>query len=818
MIESTSRHQHSIQRIQVIGKSLFITLLVFPVLAFSQANTRLTEKFDFDWKFFLSDSATVASAVNYDDSEWQDVQLPHDWSIKLPVNKKNGAAMGFLPGGIGWYRKTFSIPNHYKGKKVVIHFDGVYHQSDVYINGKHLGFHPYGYTAFEYDLTPHLDYGSKNTIAVRVDHSNSPSSRWYSGSGIYRHVWLKVTNPVHVAMWGTYITTPAISETAADVKIATTIENSSSANANLQVQNRIINADGKEVVAAKSWLSVAQDKKEVVEQSMRVQNPKLWSIENPYLYMMETTVKRKGKTVDQYRTSFGIRSIKFDPDKGFFLNGKNLKLQGFCIHPDAGSLGTAVPDQSYLRRLKIIKEYGVNAIRCSHNPPGPEFLDMCDSLGFVVIDEAFDKWKAGYYGKYFDEWWQKDMDAMLLRDRNHPSIVLWSIGNETMEQFSRTDEGANRAIMLRDYVRKVDPTRLVTAAIAPGNVSDRIYNKNGFNEALDVVGYNYQEPWLAGDKKLFPDRMMYIAEAFPYYSGRHNSIRDYNPKNPWYYVAENDFVFGQFIWTGIDYLGESSGWPSTGWPTGFFDDCMFEKPGGAFHRSVWNKEPMVRIAVADQSLDIDPGKDHWSSPFLAAHWNFPQYDGHIIEVQTTSSCDSVELWVNEKSIGKRRTADYLNNTIVWYLPYKAGEIKAIGYNKDKEAAKFELRTAGKPVEIRLSADRTQITADGQDLSHVTVGLVADKGVVVPNADQNITAEVVGNGRLLGLDNGDLRKETYGGNTVKTYFGKALATVQSGRTKGDIQITVTSHGLPASFITLKANGIHEIGKNQKRYAF
>jgi beta-galactosidase len=787
-----------------ITKLMFITLTVFPFFVFSQAGTRQTEKFDFDWKFLLGDTA-VASAVNYDDSKWEDVQLPHDWSIKLPLNKKNGGAMGFLPGGIGWYRKTFSIPDNYNGKKVVIAFDGVYHQSDVYINGKHLGFHPYGYTGFEYDLTPYLNFGRQNTIAVRVDHSNSPSSRWYSGSGIYRHVWLKITNAVHVATWGTYITTPVVSESSGEIKIATTIKNNSSHNGNLQVINKIISADGKEVVAAKTSTSIQNGKEGIVDQSMHVPNPRLWSIEKPYLYTMETTVRVNGKTTDQYKTSFGIRSLTFDANKGLFLNGKNIKLKGFCIHQDAGSLGTAVPDASYLRRLKILKEYGVNAIRCSHNPPASEFLDMCDSLGFVVIDEAFDKWKAGYYSKFFDDWWQKDMDAMLLRDRNHPSIILWSIGNETSEQFNATGVGTARAVMLRDYVHKVDPTRLVTAAIAPGNTNNRVYNKSGFTEALDVVGYNYQEPWLADDKKAFPNRIMYVSEAFPYYRGRPNSIRDYNPLNPWYYVAENDFIIGQFIWSGIDYLGESSGWPSTGWPTGLFDECMFEKPIAAFHRSVWNDEPIVRIAVADQSLNIDPGKDHWSSPYLAAHWNFEQYDGHIIEVETTTNCDSVELWINDRSMGKRARANWSNNTILWHVPYKAGEIKAIGYNKDKEVAKFELRTAGKAAKIKLSADRLQIQADGQDLSHITMELVDDKGIVVPDSDQKITVEVVGTGRLIGLDNGDLRADSFfTGNPVKTYFGRALATVQSGRLKGEIQIRAMCGDLPVSTLTLKCN--------------
>jgi beta-galactosidase len=793
-----------VNKILIVAKSLFLAFLVFPLVAFSQTMTRQTENFDFEWKFLLGDTSG-ASAPVYDDSKWEKVQIPHDWSIKLPLNKKNGGAMGFLPGGIGWYRKKFPLSTNYKGKKIVIRFDGVYHQADVYINGKHLGFHPYGYTGFEYDLTPHLNYGGQNTIAVRVDHSNSPSSRWYSGSGIYRHVWLQITNPVHVATWGTYITTPDITESSAEVKIATTIKNGSTAKGNVQVQNRIIGADGKEVVVTSSSTSIEEGKEAIIDQSMPVRNPRLWSIDTPYLYRMETTVKVKGKITDQYSTSFGIRSLRFDADKGFFLNGKGTKLKGFCIHQDAGSLGTAVPDASNLRRLKILKEYGVNAIRCSHNPPSPEFLDMCDSLGFVVIDEAFDKWKAGYYSKYFDDWWQKDMDAMLLRDRNHPSIILWSIGNETIEQHNSTGTGTARLVLLRDYVRKVDPTRLVTAAIAPGNTNTRIYNKSGFTEALDVVGYNYQEPWLADDKKTFPRRLMYVAEAFPYYRGRPNNIRDYNPTNPWYYIAENDFIMGQFIWAGIDYLGESSGWPSTGWPTGLFDVSMFEKPIAAFHRSVWKDEPMVRIAVADQALNIDPGKDHWSWPYLAGHWNFPQYDGHIIEVETTTNCDSVELWVNEKSMGKRARADWSNNTIQWHVPYKAGEIKAIGYNKEKEVAKYELRTAGKTAKIRLSADRMQINADGQDLSHITIELIDDKGNVVPDSDQKITVEVTGNGRLLGLDNGDLRSESFFSvNPLKTYFGRALATVQSGRSKGEIQVKVLCGDLPVSILSIKCN--------------
>jgi beta-galactosidase len=432
---------------------------------------------------------------------------------------------------------------------------------------------------------------------------------------------------------------------------------------------------------------------------------------------------------------------------------------------------------------------------------------MCDSLGFLVIDEIFDKWKMGrafwdYYSQYFDGWWKKDLDAMLLRDRNHPSVILWSLGNETSEQNDTSGEGTTRVKMLQDYVHETEPTRPVTVVIAPADVRKRIYNENGFNEALDIVGYNYQEPWMTDDKKRFPERIMFVAEAFPYYSGRHNSIRDYNPLNPWYVVENNDFIFGQFLWAGVDYLGESSGWPSTGWPTCPFDVCMFEKPRAAFHRSVWNETPMVRIAVADQSLNIDPGKDHWSWPHLAGHWNFPQYKGHIIEVWTTTNCDSVDLLLNGMSLGKRKTTDYTNHTIVWHVPYREGKIEAKGYNEGKEVSSYVMMTSGKPARIVLTPDRDSISSDGQDLSHITIQIVDDKGITVPDADCLITVEVRGNAKLKGVDNGDLRRDgTFKGSKIRTYFGKALATVQSTRDTGEAVIHAKAEGLPESTITV-----------------
>jgi beta-galactosidase len=792
-------------------KTILFALMFFvlsPVLKAEKSSDsiRINENFDFDWKFRLGD-LKEASSPGLNDSDWRSVQLPHDWSVEMPFEKSmpRGASMGFMPGGIGWYRKSFVVPEELKGRNIFILFDGVYHQSDVYLNGRHLGFHPYGYIGFGYDLTPYIKPGQKNVIAVRVDHSNAPSSRWYSGSGIYRHVWLKVTNPVHIANWGTYVTTPKISKEAAEVKITTTIANSGTSDKNITLESEIFSDKGE--VVAKTAFTTMMGSGMMIDcvQSVSVADPQLWSVRRPTLYRLVSSVKIEGQLTDRVETPFGIREVRYDPQKGFFLNGENIKMKGVNLHQDAGSLGTAVPDRSYERRLEILKEYGCNAIRCSHNPPSPEFLALCDKLGFLVIDEAFDKWKSGYYSTYFDQWWQKDLDAMLRRDRNHPSIVMWSVGNEVGEQGDTTGVGTSRAQMLVDYVHRTEPSRKVMVAIAPGNVSKRLYNTNGFNDALDIVGYNYQEPWYTSDKKSFPDRLIFGSEVFPYYRGRIGSLRDYFPKNPWYDVAGNDFVFGQFLWAGVDYLGESSGWPSKGWPTSPFDVCMFEKSRAAFHRAVWKEnEPMVSIAVADQSLNIDPGKDRWSWPHLISHWTFPQYTGHVIEVQTITNCQQVELWVNGASLGRRNTAEFTNNTIVWHVPYKAGKIEAKGYNKDAEAAVFELNTAGQPSKIVLSPDREMIHSDGQDLSHVTVKLVDEKGVVVPNDDRQLTFEVTGSGKLIGLDNGDLRRdEAFKGSIRTTYFGKALAVIQSLRQQGDIILKVSTKGLPAAELTIKS---------------
>lgn len=708
-----------------------------------------------------------------------------------------GGSAAHLPGGIGWYRKQFKLPRSYNGKVISILFDAICHQSDVYINGHHLGFRPYGFCSIEYDLTPYLDYDGENVIAVRVNRSGVKDvARWYTGSGIYRHAWLQVTNPVHVATYGTYVTTPSVSEDKAEIRIMTTLENELKKVQTVSISHLILDNQGKIVAKSgteKTLFEAGQSIK--ITQNLTLNYPRLWTLEKPELYTLETTVKANGKVTDLYKTPFGIRTIAFDSEKGFLLNGKQVKLKGMCLHQDAGSLGTAVLDRSYERRLEIIKEYGCNAIRCSHNQPSPEFLDMCDRMGFVVIDEAFDKWKSGYYEKYFDEWWQRDLENMILRDRNHPSIILWSIGNEVTEAWEQGNEGIKRAEMLRDFVHKLEPSRPVTLA-AQNN------HRGEFSAVADVVGYNYLEARLLTDRKNNPKQRFLVSEELPYYSGAEGNIRSYTVNNPWNVVAAHDFIAGGFIWSGVDYLGEAS-WPSHGWPNGLFDICMFEKPRAAFHRAMWNPEPMVGIAIIDQSLDIDHGRDLWQWPKMVSHWSFPhRYFGLIMEVRTTTNCEKVELFMNDKSMGVYNTVDYPNHTIIWNVPYTPGKLVAKGYNGNKIVATKQLITSYKTTDILLKQDRTEIKADGQDLSHVAVQLCDKDGNPVQVDDRKLTVSVEGDGTFRGLDTGDLRRETpFGSNELKTYFGQALIIVQSTRKAGQIKVNIQVEGIEKVYSTI-----------------
>jgi beta-galactosidase len=794
--------------------------------------TRQRLPMDYDWKFIQSD-VKEAEKPNFDDSKWRTLNLPHDWSIEgeFKEDATSQGSGGYLPMGIGWYRKQFSLPEMNKDQQFSIEFDGVYMNSDVWINGQHLGKHVYGYTGFNYDLTPFLKKG-KNTIAVRVDNSLQLSSRWYTGSGIYRHIWMSITAPVHVAQWGTYITTPQVDSISAKVSVCTSIENSLSIPQKMVLRSVVSDGSGREIASIETPVSISASGKEEIEQTIKVVSPSLWSIENPTLYTLNTYLVEGKKEVDNYSSTFGIRKIEYDKDKGFLLNGKHVRMNGVCLHHDAGCLGAAVPDQAWVRRLQVLKEMGCNAIRTSHNPPAPEFLDLCDKMGFLVMDEIFDEWlekKAPEFGyhKYFQENSQADLVSMIHRDRNHPSIVIWSAGNEVPDQVK--ENGSETLRKLMDTFHKEDPTRPVTQA------NDRIAAGDGpaklpFLEMQDIVGYNYVDRWLErrelyysidrhdhpnwkmigtenasvrgirGQYSIEPDR----SENRP---GRTNDYRTnmIQAEQLWKFTAVNDYVIGDFMWTGIDYLGEAR-WPNKSSSSGEIDLCGFPKDGYYFYQSQWTKKPMVH---------------------LFPHWNWRGHEGKVISVIAYSNCDSVELFLNGKSFGVKSSVfpqqghatawntfacPYIAATtsdlhLSWDVPYEPGTLKVVGKKSGKMVTE-EIHTTSKPLAIRLSVDRKEIDADAHDIANIKVEIIDENGFVVPDANNLIEFKVEGEGVLAGTDNGNPQDKTQMQSKERNAFnGLALAVIQSTRKTGNIRLTVISEGLKEAVLKVNSKTIN-----------
>ena len=584
----------------------------------------------FDWKFTKGDTA-AGQAVDFDDSDWKDVHLPHDWSIEGPKDKANpgGSKNGYFPGGIGWYRKHFRPSPNDEGKRIVVEFDGVYQNSEVWINGHSLGRRPNGYIGFQHDLTPHVRFDQENVLAVRVDNSEQPNCRWYTGSGIYRDVRLTATDKLHVKHCGTYVTTPSISKVNATVRVRTEVSNSFAEPRTCELVTRVLDANRKVVAERVEIHTIPAQGDHQFDQDIEVLDPELWSIDAPKMYTILTRLKTDAVVRDEYHTQFGIRRVSFEKDRGFVLNGEQVKLKGVCIHHDAGSLGAAVPVRAWERRLEILKSIGCNAIRTSHNPPSTELLDLCDRMGFVVIDEAFDKWDAPY-GPWFKEWWQADLTDMLRRDRNHPSVIMWSVGNEVSNQ--GRPEFMEQLKKLVDLTRAIDPTRAVTCALKPAKVLSREENAKtvtAIARLVDVISCNYSEQWFEDYRKEFPEIIIVASESYPYYRGKDLSHKAFEPLNPWLEAAQHDYVAGTFYWTGIDYLGEAeAGWPEHGWNCSLIDTCGLVRPVAHLHKSFWTEEPMVHIAVMDDSLDVPLAtKDHWGWPKMDSHWTLPQLAG-----------------------------------------------------------------------------------------------------------------------------------------------------------------------------------------------
>ncbi len=802
--------------------SLITQLLCLLVLLSCQNNQAVSDSripFDFDWKFALDDHLG-AEQPGFDDSEWRLLDVPHDFSIEHPFDSTHatGAGGGYSYSGIGWYRKTFTTEPDFSDKKVWVLFDGVYRNSEVWINGQYLGIRPYGYSSFYYELTPHLNpAGEENLIAVKVNTTEQPNSRWYTGSGIYRHVWLVAKNKLHINQWGVFARTIDANDDEASVDVSIELSNESDSDEPCTIITSLLDATGKVAGRTESQEEVKPGQLLVVDQNIKVSKPKLWSVEQPNLYRLQVEVKRGSALADSYVTPFGIRTFHFDPDKGFLLNGKHVKLKGVNNHHDGGPLGAAVFDYTHKRQLGILKEMGCNAIRMSHNPPSPELLAYADSMGFVVIDEIFDEWMDGKtpagYSPHFMEWYERDVENWIRRDRNHPSVIAWSIGNEVREQYNK-ENALKITQMLIDVAQVHDNTRPFTAGC------NEIVNVNAFGmgELLGLVGYNYQEAFYKADHEKYPDRVIYGSETvmYPYHDHNCWQMRTYEQ---WLDGQLEDYVAGEFLWTGFDYIGEAGighvgvgcdfwktwpSWPWRGADCGVIDMCGFPKPGYWFRKSLWNDEPMVYVAVqTDVSARNREVASFWNWPKVEAHWNHATI-GDTLAVHVYTNVPDVELQLNGKSLGTRKW-DLKNEAFLfWEIPYEPGKLEATGKTADGETVSFVVQTAGEPAKIVLSPDRNVLKANRQDISYVTVQVFDANDVPVPFDTNMIEFEVNGAGNLLAVGNGNQKSHTpLRGSKMETYLGKCLAIVQSTDRKGEITIIARSGLLPVATATLTA---------------
>ncbi len=738
--------------------------------------------FDAGWRFHLGDDGK-ASGVGFDDSTWRTLDLPHDWGVEGAFDPKLASCTAFLPAGIGWYRKSFTLPAQNAGKVVRIRFDGVMNHSTVWCNGKEVGGRPYGYSTFTCDLTEAVQFGKPNVIAVRVDHEQYADSRWYDGSGIYRDVYLTVSDPVHIGDDGVFVTTPKVDAEHADLRLQAIVENAGKGEAGVTVTSRVLDGTGTVVGTMQGNGTVAAGGSGTIEMSGTVGHPKLWSPAHPNMYRVETEVKKGDVVVDRCETPFGIRSFVFDPAKGFSINGEAMKIKGVCVHGDAGALGVAVPMHVWESRLKLLKDGGCNAIRCSHNPPAPGFLDLCDRMGFLVMDEAFDEWTKGKhkwivghnagkpgtdgYHSDFEQWADRDIEDMVRRDRNHPSIIMWSIGNEIDYQNDpfppNSPELPPIAQRLIKDVKSVDTTRPVTAACAfPAT--------NLYKQFLDIEGYNYMERLYAGDHAAHPERVIYGSENF-------------HTVQAWQAVADNEFIAGQFLWTGIDYLGEAGVWPSHGSGAGLINLAGFPKNLYYLRKSLWSDAPMVYLSTSG----------------FGGRRGMPQGGGRQIWCYT--NCESVELFQDGKSLGAKTHG--AGEVLRWPAEL-TGEMKAVG-KKGAETVTFELKKAGTAATVAAVADVKELKGDGKDVAEVEVDVVDNDGVIVPEAGNEVKCTGSGPGKIIGIENGDLNStEAYKGEVHKVFQGRMKVYVQAGQGKGDLKLEFNGEGLEGAQVMLPVN--------------
>ncbi|MDN5216895.1 glycoside hydrolase family 2 TIM barrel-domain containing protein [Fulvivirgaceae bacterium BMA12] len=770
--------------------------------------------FDLGWKFSLGDFPQ-ATGLDFDDSRWRSVNVPHDWSIEGKYDSLNhsGIAGAFLPVGTGWYRKRFEWQKEWENKKIFIEFDGVYCNATVWINGIALGARPNGYISFSYDLTPYLQKG-ENVVSVKVDHSKSPSGRWYTGSGIYRHVRLLATERVYVPKEGLFITTPVVDEKSAQISVALEVINDGQSLDKTEISCKVVDHLGKKLSDSSAVLALGAGTNRL-KMTFHIQNPNLWSPDNPYLYTWHITIKNGTRILDEYQSAFGIRSISFSAENGFLLNGVKTILKGVCMHHDAGPVGAAVPNDVLYRRIKLLKGMGCNAIRTSHNPFAPEFYAMCDSIGVLVMNEAFDGWeqeKAKFdYGHYFEDWWEKDLEAFIKRDRNHPSVIIWSIGNEVKGYTNETQQ------MLYDFIKKLDDTRPVSQGRGYNGPAVDLAGFNGhgeFKEALKhfhekypdkpVVGteitHSYQTrgvyrtktwyrrrdfpaPWERGkpfstiSDKIFLIDDLTEKELFedvpPYYQSSYdNSIVRMGVRDYWKETRYLPYFVGAFRWTGFDYLGESFGWPARTVSFGVIDLAGFPTDQYYLYQSIWSDKPMVH---------------------MLPHWTHHGKEGMEIPVVVYTNCGSAELFLNGISLGEKPMTDDLQ--IVWNVPYQKGKLEVVAKTNGREIVRKSYRTSEKPQTIEILLDKETIKANQKDIVHAEMTIVGENGIPVPHADNLLTFDIKGPGKIIGVENGDiLDLNPHKVNYRSAFNGKCLVILQSLDREGEITLTVKSDGL------------------------
>jgi beta-galactosidase len=782
-------------------------------------DTRSTFLLDEDWKFHLGEMEG-GEVPELDDKSWRNLNLPHDWSIEdipgtgSPLDSTAVGAIntGYFRGGAAWYRKQLDVPEGLESKRFFLQFDGIYMDADIWINGIHLGNHPYGYTSFWYDITDQVMVGESNLIAVRI-RNEGRNSRWYTGSGIYRHVWLTVTEPVHIAPWGTSITTPEIFSDRATVLVANEITSFNSSKGKLKVLTTILNEAGETVAQSENEIGFTPGASEKISQELEITSPDLWSLDSPVLYTAVTEIiGGKSKLLDRVENRFGIRSIKFT-QVGFLLNGEKVLLKGGCMHHDNGPLGSAAYDRAEERRVELMKASGFNSIRCAHNPPSPAFLDACDRLGILVIDESFDMWSLPKnpqdYHRFFEDWWKKDVKSMVQRDRNHPSIIMWSTGNEIPERGS--PEGVETSALLAEYIRKLDPTRPVTSA-----VNGLGPDKDPYFATLDLSGYNYsfggdhgKESIFRIDRKRVPDRIMYCAESYPL-----------TAFGAWMDVLDNPYVIGDFVWTGFDYLGEASiGWlgylhigsfyPWNHAYCGDIDICGWKRPQSWYRNVLWKNGKQLSIFVKppEPSFEENPDRMDWSKwhwQDVVDSWNWDGHEGESLEVEVYCAHETVELFLNGVTLGRKATSRENEWIARWTVPYTAGKLTAIGYRSGEEAESDELLTTGDPANIAMKEDRSSLMADGQDLSFVDVELLDHDGNRSYNAGNLVQFELEGPGEIVAVGSSNpMSTESYQASFRKAYQGRCLVVVKTTREAGEIILTASSEGLQSATLSLES---------------